>query len=159
MLTAGEFVSSPCISQILSDVWQYRFQQSDQSALRLLHHRQHLSRGSTLRSRHLLRGSPRTRSPGSSSPCAAPRSPRPPSTCPPRQLPWHEMLGSRREFHSLDRSARRTHLRAHPVPGVSPPVNAISRYCFVYACVMSGKRGPNRSSFGPISGFAPCKLM
>ena len=37
--------------------------------------------------------------------------------------------------------------------------SATARRRFEYASVMSGNRGPNRSSFGPTSGLVPTRLM
>jgi len=48
---------------------------------------------------------------------------------------------------------------ASSMPNWRPSANAISRNVLSYAVVMSGKRGPNFSSFGPQSGFTPCRLI
>ena len=49
-----------------------------------------------------------------------------------------------------------------PSPSASPSRSAAScasrRYSGSYASVMSGKRGPSVSSFGPTSGEVPCRL-
>ena len=48
---------------------------------------------------------------------------------------------------------------ARPRPLAFAASSARSRSRLEYTIVMSGKRGPNRSSFGPTSGLVPSKLM
>ena len=66
-------------------------------------------------------------------------------------------LGRRLVARPVQARRRRRARAARPFVAAARSATARSR--FEYTSVMSGNRGPNRSSFGPMSGLVPIRLM